>query len=176
MTNIVVYESKYGSTEKYAKWIGEELNCKVCRISDISIEELKNYDNIIFGGWVHSGKLEGFKKIKSNIDKLKDKQFLIFTCGMSPNEDGMYKAFKEKNFMDLNNLLTFYLNGAFDFNRLSFVDKMTMRVFKFMLKRLNSQSSEESTKRMLRAYEEPIDFTDREKIKPIVEAVRNLEL
>ena len=47
MNNIVVYESKYGSTERYAKWIGEELNCKVARISDVPIDELIKYDNII---------------------------------------------------------------------------------------------------------------------------------
>ena len=34
MNNIVLYESKYGSTQRYAKWIGEELNCKVLKISD----------------------------------------------------------------------------------------------------------------------------------------------
>ena len=174
MANIVVYESKYGSTEKYAKWIGEELSCKVCRVSDVSIEELESYDNIIFGGWVRCGKLEGFKKIRDNIDKLKDKNFLIFACGLAPTEDGSYKDFKEKNFKDLNNLLTFYLTGAFDFNRLTFVDKMMMRVFKVMLKRVKRKDSDESTKGMLKAYEEPVDFTDREKIKPIIEAVRNL--
>ena len=48
MANIVVYESKYGSTEKYAKWIGAELNCKVKRISEVSIEELESYEIIIF--------------------------------------------------------------------------------------------------------------------------------
>ena len=82
MANIVLYESKYGSTERYAKWIGEELNCKVSRISDVNIEELANYDNIIFGGWIHCGKLEGFKKIQNNIDKFKSKNFLVFASGL----------------------------------------------------------------------------------------------
>lgn len=63
MKNIVVYESKYGSTEKYAKWIGEELNCKVSKISDVTTEELLNYDNIVFGGWLQAGKIKGFKGI-----------------------------------------------------------------------------------------------------------------
>ena len=73
MNNIVVYESKYGSTERYAKWIGEELNCKVARISDVPIDELIKYDNIIFGGWVKAGSHNGFHKLSKNIDTLKDK-------------------------------------------------------------------------------------------------------
>ena len=41
MKSIVVYESKYGSTERYAKWIGEELGCRVSNISEVSLEELE---------------------------------------------------------------------------------------------------------------------------------------
>ena len=58
MKSIVVYESRYGSTEKYAKWIGEELNCKVAKISDTTTKDLLKYDNIIFGGWLHAGKIK----------------------------------------------------------------------------------------------------------------------
>ena len=78
MSNIVIYESKYGSTEKYAKWIAEELNCKISKLSEINIDELTNYDNIIYGGWIHAGKLEGFNKIQVNGDKLKNKNLLVF--------------------------------------------------------------------------------------------------
>ena len=87
MNNIVVYESKYGSTERYAKWIGEELNCKVARISDVPIDELTKYDNIIFGGWVKAGSLNGFDKLSKNINKLKNKNLLVFGVGTSPTED-----------------------------------------------------------------------------------------
>ena len=38
MKTIVVYESRYGSTQKYAKWIGEELNCRIEKIGNISID------------------------------------------------------------------------------------------------------------------------------------------
>ncbi len=176
MANIVVYESKYGSTKRYAKWIGEELNCKVCKISDVNIEELVNYDNIIFGGWIRAGRLEGFKKIQENTHKLKNKKFFVFAVGLAATEDKTYKDFKEKSFKSFNNIEEFYLNGAFDFNRLTFVDKMMMRVFKIVLKRLKSGNIDESTKEIFRAYEEPVDFTKRESIKPIVEAVKGIDI
>ena len=62
MKSIVVYESKYGSTERYAKWIGEELGCRGSNISEVSLEELLTYDNIVFGGWLHAGTIKGLKK------------------------------------------------------------------------------------------------------------------
>lgn len=152
MANIVLYESKYGSTERYAKWIGEELNCKVSRISDVNIEELANYDNIIFGGWIHCGKLEGFKKIQNNIDKFKSKNFLVFASGLSITEDNAYKNFKKKSFKDFNNLQDFYLNGAFNFNNLTFLDKVMMRIFKIILKMQKPEKRDEATIEMLNAY------------------------
>ena len=152
MANIVLYESKLGSTERYAKWIGEELNCKVSRISNVNIEELANYDNIIFGGWIHCGKLEGFKKIQNNIDKFKSKNFLVFASGLSITEDKVYKNFKKKSFKDFNNLQDFYLNGAFNFNNLTFLDKVMMRIFKIILKMQKPEKRDEATIEMLNAY------------------------
>jgi len=176
MNNIVIYESKYGSTEKYAKWIGEELNCSVSRIGDINIDELTNYDNIIFGGWVHAGSLKGFKKIYDNIDKLKDKNILVFAVGLATIEDKDYQEFKEKTFKYFNNLKHFYLRGAFDFNSLAFSDKMMMRIFKIILKRQKPENRDEKIQGMLNAYAKPVDFTDKECIKPIVEVVKKLNL
>ena len=85
MSNIVLYESKYGSTERYAKWIAQELNCKISKLSETNIDELKNYDNIIYGGWIHAGKLKGFNKIQENDDKLKNKNLIVFSVGLSKN-------------------------------------------------------------------------------------------
>ena len=101
MSNIVVYESKYGSTEKYAKWIAEELNCKVSKLSEINLDELNNYDNIIFGGWINAGKLEGFKIIKKHKEKLKDKNFIVYAVGLAGKEDPQYKNLKSKTLKTL---------------------------------------------------------------------------
>ena len=60
----VVYTSKYGATEKYARWIGEELDCPVFRLDDFSKAQLGRYDNIIYGGGVQAGGIKGFDKFK----------------------------------------------------------------------------------------------------------------
>jgi len=176
MNNIVLYESKYGSTQRYAKWIGEELNCKVLKISDTNIDELINYDNIIFGGWVHNANLEGFNKIYGNIDKLRDKKLLVFAVGLSMTEDPNYQNYKEKTFNKFNNLKHFYLRGAFDFNKLNFSDKIMMNVFKTILKMKNAKESNEKITAMLNSYSQAVDFTKRENIKIIVDEVKESSL
>ena len=173
MSNIVIYESKYGSTEKYAKWIAEELNCKISKLSEINIDELTNYDNIIYGGWIHAGKLEGFNKIQVNGDKLKNKNLLVFSVGLAKTEDPSYKNFKDKNFKAFTNLHHFYLRGAFNFDYLTFIDKMMMGVFKIILKMKSSGDMTEETKDTLNSFENPVDYTNKKNIKTIVEAVQN---
>ena len=64
---VVIYKSKNGSTEKYANWIGEELECPVFKAEDFSKKDFEDYDNIIFGGWVHAGGVMGFDLIKKNM-------------------------------------------------------------------------------------------------------------
>lgn len=176
MNNIVLYESKYGSTQRYANWIGEELNCKVLKISDTNIDELTNYDNIIFGGWVHAGKLNGFNKIYENIDKLRDKKLLVFAVGLAMTEDPDYQNYKAKTFNKFNNLKHFYLRGAFDFNKLNFSDKIMMNVFKTILKMKNAKESNEKITAMLNSYSQAVDFTKRENIKIIVDEVKESSL
>lgn len=62
MKYIVTYSSKYGSTQKYAKWIGEALSCEVKDIKDIRSDMLQNYDVIIHGGSLYAGGVSGMKQ------------------------------------------------------------------------------------------------------------------
>lgn len=174
MKNIVVYESKYGSTEKYAKWISEELNCKISRLSDMDIKELVNYDNIIFGGYINSGKLQGFNIIYDNIDKLRDKNILVFAVGMANREDESYKNFKYEYFKALNIIKDFYLRGAFDFKSFTFMDKMKMRIFKVILKLKNENHKYDDLISMISSKAKAYDFTNREYINPIIHEVKSL--
>lgn len=176
MNNIVVYESKYGSTERYAKWIGEELNCKVARISDVPIDELTKYDNIIFGGWVKAGSLNGFDKLSKNINKLKDKNLLVFGVGTSPTEDRDYVKFKEKNFKEFNNIQTFYLRGARNFNILTLKDKVMVSVFKMILKRQEQEKRDENIISMMNNNSKSVDFTNKEAIQPILQVIKSSSL
>ena len=153
MKNIVVYKSKYGSTEKYAKWIGEELNCKVSKIGDINIDDLLNYDNIVFGGWLHAGSIKGFKQIYKDIDKLKNKNLIVFSVGLSIMDDKILEEVNKNNFKDTDNIKHFYLRGAFNYKNLTAPDKLMMNMFKMILKRQKEEEMDENTKGMLEAFD-----------------------
>ena len=79
MKTIVVYKSKYGTAEQYAKWIAEELDCDIKELGEIRARDLEPYEGIIFGGGVHAGGIEGIDNfIKMVKPILKDAYFGSF--------------------------------------------------------------------------------------------------
>ena len=83
---VVVYTSKYGATEKYAGWIGEELDCPVFSLDSFKKADLDGYDNIIYGGGVQAGGIKGFDKFKKWIKPLvgkPGKKIVIFSSSFA---------------------------------------------------------------------------------------------
>ena len=51
MKTLVIYNSQTGFTEKYAKWIAEDLEAKCVSVKEAKNEKLVDYDRVIFGSW-----------------------------------------------------------------------------------------------------------------------------
>ena len=84
---VVIYESKYGSTRCYAQWIAEELTCSLFERKEFNPQDFTKYDVIIYGGGLYAGGVSGIKLITQNWKLLKNKQVVLFTCGLADPED-----------------------------------------------------------------------------------------
>jgi len=80
---VVIYESKYGSTRCYAQWIAEELTCSLFERKDFNPKDFTKYDVIIYGGGLYAGGVSGIKFITQNWKLLKNKQVVLYTCGLA---------------------------------------------------------------------------------------------
>ncbi len=72
MKAVVIYDTKFGNTEKVAKGIAEILGADVIRVSDVEVSKLKEYDLFAFGSpthaWNMSSGMKGvFNKLKGNV-------------------------------------------------------------------------------------------------------------
>ena len=54
MKILLIYKSKTGFTEKYARWISEEIDCKIENISNLRNIDFGHYDLIIYGSRIHA--------------------------------------------------------------------------------------------------------------------------
>jgi len=80
---LVVYNSKYGHTEKYAQWLAEELNADICTGKKLNRNLLSDYSTILFGSSLYAGKNEAALLIAEHFEQIKDKKVVLFTCGLA---------------------------------------------------------------------------------------------
>lgn len=77
MKTIVIYKSISGFTEKYAKWIAEELGADIEKQNKASQKILKKYNTIIYGGSLHAVGIIGLKKLRKLLIYWKIKNLLF---------------------------------------------------------------------------------------------------
>lgn len=86
---LLIYESKYGTTEKIVRYLSMVLGPgKYCRSSEFN-DLYKDFDFIVIGSPVYSGKLEPkiYEFVENNLDWLKNKPVALF-CTCLSYDDG----------------------------------------------------------------------------------------
>ena len=168
---VVVYRSKSGYTKKYAEWIAKTTGADLLLGNNTRIDDLLNYDTIVFGGALYAGGINGIKLILNNYEKLKDKKVIIFCLGASPVRPEIYEEVKNNNLTNeqQQTIDFFMIRGGFDYSKLTLVDKILMNILKFKLKRKKNPTADE--RGMLNSYTHPCDFTDEKSINPILQSL-----
>lgn len=174
MKTIVIYKSKTNFSKRYAEWIAEELSADIFSVSKISIEKVKEYDIVIFGGSLHAVGINGIKFITKNFNEFQNKKNIIFATGASPLKETILNEIKNNNFTKEQQkyIKLFYLRGGFDYSKLNFCDKFLMTLLKWKLKRKKELTPDE--KGMLLAYDNPVDFMRKENIRQLIRYVNSM--
>ena len=177
MSIIVVYKSLSGFTEKYAKWIAEDLHAAAIEL-DLFTPSLLNKDTVlIFGGSLHAIGINGYQKLKRTIREQKYKELVLFAVGASPHNLGIEDEIKRANFKTIEEqaIRLFYLRGGFDYSKLDLVNKLLMKLLKIKIKSKKESKRSSDEKGMLALYEKPMDATKRENIQGIVTYVTSIK-
>ncbi|WP_352399760.1 flavodoxin domain-containing protein [Anaerotignum sp.] len=170
----VVYRSEYGSTKKYATYIGKQLQAHL--FSTDEIKDISDYDTIIYGGGIYGGSLNGNDWLKRNQEILCKKNLIIFTCGISnpsveKNMETIYTGLKQCLTEELlRHAKVFSFRGALDFKKLKFTHKGMMTVMFQILKGKKERSVDEEE--LLKSRKEPIDFVDLSAVEPMITYVK----
>ena len=170
MNAIVIYKSKYGSTKAYAEWIGEELGCPVVDAKGIKVNDLKDYDTIIFGGGLYAEVIAGVTLITKNFDELSNKKIIVFSTGITPLDCREYydKMVIEKNFKPhmAEKIKVFNYLGKMVIEELSIPHKVALKTLKKIMSRKENPSDME--KLLIDLCDQSGDFSDRTAIADLV--------
>lgn len=170
MKAIVIYKSKYGSTKAYAEWIAEELDCKAVDAKQVKIDDLAEYDTIIYGGGLYAEVIAGVTIITKNMEKLADKKLIIYTTGITPLDCRDYydKMVMEKNFKGdiASKVKVFNFLGKMVMSELSVVHRTALKTLKKIMS--SKENPSEMEKLLVELCDADGDFSDRGAIADLV--------
>lgn len=120
MSKIIIYNSKTGFTEKYAKWLSEDLGIETIAFKDAKKLDLSKYDTVIYGASILANMIRDIGTIKSK----KIKNLVVFAVGFTVESDDYVNTLKKVNNLDSK---LFYLRGGVDFDKLGFFSKFIFK-------------------------------------------------
>ena len=169
----VLYQSKYGATQKYAQWLAEELGCDVCETPRAKAEQLADYDTIILGGGLYATGIAGISFLKKNIKCLAGKRIAVFAVGASPHDEDAINEIKARNLKDeLAGIPLYYCRGAWNQEKMSLKDRTLCGMLKKSVAKKDPATYEPWMKALMEAYGTNNDWTDRKNLEPLIEFAR----
>jgi menaquinone-dependent protoporphyrinogen IX oxidase len=164
MQGIVLYASKYGATEDYARWIAEDLDWAWANIKGYQ-GDLASYDAVIIGSPIYVGRLRASAFIKKNAALLAAKRFFLFTVGgeIKPADEEKLDALRKRNLPpELSVCPHFHFLGRITPKRFTWFDRTMTRLVAKSIK------DPDDKKRLLDGYND----MQRDFIAPLVQAAR----
>lgn len=167
---IILYQSKYGATKKYAQWIQEESGFDLLETKSANIDKVREYDIIILGGGVYASGIAGISFLKKNIDTLTDKKILVFCVGASPYDEAAIEQIRQLHFKDgLNEIPLVYCRGAWDEDAMTFKDRTLCKMLQKAVGKKEPSTYEIWERALMGAVGQKCDWTDKKYLEPIIE-------
>ena len=175
MSTIVIYKTKYGSTKTYAEWIANEIGCNAFDAKEIKIDDLQNYDTIIYGGGLYAEVIAGVSLLTKNIDNLNGKKLIVYTTGITPMDCREYydEMVWKKNFKPemKDKIKMFNFPGKMIMSELSRVHRAALKTLKKIMS--SKKNPSEMEKLLVELCDADGDFSDKSLIGELVEYAKN---
>lgn len=173
MKSLVIYRSKYGSTEQYARWIQEELSAELDSIDNLKKYKIEDYDTIIFGEGVYAGQFKTAKHLIPIIEKHPNKRYIFFMVGIADMED---PENREKLYGDLAKAMgpavekvkVFFLRGVLDYGKMNLKHKTMMWMLVTYLERKPEKDLPKDADQLISTYGRKVSFIDKDSLKPLI--------
>lgn len=172
---IILYQSKYGATKKYADWLTEKTGYDCIETKSAKTALLQNYDVIVLGGGVYASGIAGLHFLKKNISSVSDKKIAVFAVGASPYDKKAIIQIREMHFRDkLSNIPLFYCRGAWDEEKMTFGDRTLCRMLQKAVAKQNPDEYEPWQKALMCAAGQKCDWTDKMYLEPVLKFIEEV--
>lgn len=172
-TGVIIYQSKYGATQKYADWLHEMTGFDCVKTPKASLEEEAKYQTIILCGGVYASGIAGLKFLKKNIGRLRDKKIAILCVGAAPYDEKAFEELRNHNLKNgLENIPLFYGRGQWNLNQMTFTDRMLCTMLMKSIAKKDPSTYEPWMAGLMSAAGQKADWTDKKYLAPLAEYVK----
>ena len=173
MRQIILYGSQYGTSENYAKKLGELTKAEVCSYE--KAPDLSPYGCIVYIGGLYAGTMTGLKQTAKRIPA--GAKFLLASVGLADMKTEHSQAHIKKSLKRqmpealFEQTEFFFLFGAIDYSTMSFKHKMMMAGLCRVLKSKPADKRGESASFLIQTYQNKGDLTEPNDLVPIQKAM-----
>lgn len=173
MNHLITYQSKYGSSQTYAQWLGEALQAPVSAQEEADPASLEAAQVIIHCGGIYAGRILGLDAMKKKVNRLTDKRFIILAVGASPYFEEAMKQIIATALKDLKGPAEiYYARGIYDEEAMKFLDRQMCRMLRRSLKKKDPKTLEPWEKGLVDMVPGRHDFKDKVYLDPLLEALK----
>lgn len=171
---IIVYQSKYGATKKYAEWLQDMTDFRCIQVAKAAADDVAQYETVIFCGGIYASGIAGLPFLKKNIEKFKNKKMAILCVGASPYDESAFTEIKKHNLTgDLINIPLFYGRGAWNESNMKFIDRTLCKMLQKSVAKKDPSTYEPWMKALMCAAGQNCDWTDKKYLAPLLEYLEN---
>ena len=172
MNTLILYKTNTGCTKTYAERIGEGIHGDVFELKKFKWKNLKNYDTVVFGGWVMGNTIQGIDKFLQHWDDMSKKDVIVFAVGMSlPSPEGRHILI-EQNILDNYHIRFYQFRGSFDMAKLHFPYNFLINNSIRMI--ANDPNASDDQKSLASIKEHPLVYFDSEKVEKVLLVLRTI--
>lgn len=170
---IILYQSKYGSTKKYAQWLEEATGFEVMEVKKAKADTINDYDTVVLCGAVYASGIAGVSYLRKNKNMLAEKRTAVFCVGASPYDEKALGEIKEHNLKeDLKEIPMFYGRGAWDEEGMTFTDRTMCRMLQKAVGKKDPSTYEPWMKALMCAAGQKCDWTDRKYLESLINYIK----
>lgn len=173
---IIIYGSQYGTTKQYAMELSKKTNIKAESYEDI--ENIDEYETIIYIGALYAGGVLGMAKTLKKISNSENKKIIIVTVGLADpmnkeNINNIENSMKRQLSNEIYEKASIYhLRGGIDYSKLNFLHKTMMKLLYKKVKGLPEEKKTAEDKAMIDTYNQKVNFVDFSNLENIISEIK----
>ncbi len=171
---IIIYQSKYGATKKYAQWLQDMTGFACVETPKATVNDILPYGTILLCGGIYASGIAGLSFLKKNINRFKDKKIVILCVGASPYDESAFAEIKAHNLTgELSEIPLFYGRGAWDESKMKFMDRALCKMLQKSVSKKDPDTYEPWMKALMCAAGQKCDWTNKKYLLPLLDYLKH---